>query len=110
LIAKPALETAQERLAEVERDSLSRTMGDLCHMIMTRGDRPKPDHLRRTIACLDRRELMDIELRDILSEPQELMGEFNDEKDYDNAIKHIEKENADDTRTQIRRLWKETYY
>jgi hypothetical protein len=45
-----------------------------------------------------------------LSEPLELMGEFNEENDYEKAIQHIEKETADDTRTQLRRMWKETYY
>ena len=38
------------------------------------------------------------------------MGEFSKESDYENAMKHVEKENANDTRTQLRRLWKETYY
>jgi hypothetical protein len=50
-----------------------------------------------------------IEMRDLLSEPVELIGEFRDENDYGNAMKHIEKYNADDTRTRLRRLWKETY-
>jgi hypothetical protein len=79
-------------------------------MSKTRGDRTKSDHLRHTIACRDRRELSEIELQDILSEPLELMGEFNDENDYENAIKCIVKENADDTRAHLRRMWKETCY
>jgi hypothetical protein len=110
LIARPALEVAQERLAEAEQDGSSRTRGNPCQMSITRGDRTKLEHLRHTIACRDRRELSEIELQDILSEPLELMGEFNDENDYENAIKRIERENADDTRTQLRRMWKETYY
>jgi hypothetical protein len=110
LIAKPALEVAQERLAEVEQNSLSRIKGDRYQMSITRGDRTKSEHLRHAILCLDRRELSRIELRDLLSEPLELMGEFIDENDYENAIKHIERENADDIRTQLRRRWKETYY
>jgi len=109
LIARPALEVAQERLAEVGRDSSGRTRGQ-CQMSITRGDRTKSDHLRHTIACRDRRELSEIDLRDILSEPLELMGEFNDEIDYEDAIKRIEKEKANDTRAQLRRMWKETYY
>lgn len=32
------------------------------------------------------------------------------ESEYDIAIKHIEKENAGNTRSRLRRLWKETYY
>jgi len=46
----------------------------------------------------------------LLSKPEELTGEFREESDYETAIKHIEKENADDARTRLRRLWKETYY
>ena len=110
LIARPALEVAQERLAEVEQDVVNRSRADPFQMSITRGDRAKSDLLRHTIACRDRRELSEIELQVILSEPLELMGEFNDENDYENAIKRIEKENADDTRTQLRRMWKETYY
>ncbi|KFZ19152.1 hypothetical protein V502_03807, partial [Pseudogymnoascus sp. VKM F-4520 (FW-2644)] len=107
LIARPAVEVAQERL---ELNGSSRTMRNPCQMSIARGNRIKLDHLRYTIACRDRRELSEIDLRDILSEPLELMGEFNDETDYDNAIQRIEKENADDARTQLRRMWKETYY
>jgi hypothetical protein len=110
LIARPALEVAPERLAKAEQDGSSCTTGKPCQMSITRGDRTKLEHLRHTIACRDRRELSEIELQDILSEPLELMGEFNDENDYENAIKRIETENADDTRTQLRRMWKETYY
>jgi hypothetical protein len=69
-------------------------------MSITRRDRAKSDHLRHTITCCDRRELSEIELQGILSEPLELIGEFNDKNDYEKAIKRIEKENADDTRTQ----------
>ena len=38
------------------------------------------------------------------------MGQFNDETEYESAIKSIEKETADNTRARLRRLWKETYY
>jgi hypothetical protein len=110
LIARLAVEVAQERLVVLELNGLSRTMRNPCQMSITRGNRTKSDHLSYIIACRDRRWLSEIELRDILSEPLELMGEFNDENDYENVIKRIEKENADDARTQLRRMWKETYY
>lgn len=110
LIARPALEIAQERLAEVEQDGSSRTRGRPCQRSITYRDRAKSGYLRHTIACCNRRELSEIELRDILSELLELMGEFNDENNYKNAIKCIEKENADDARTYLRRIWKEMYY
>jgi hypothetical protein len=110
LIAWPALEVAQERLAKIEQGGISLTRGGRCQAGINRGDRTESDHLRHTIACHDRRELSEIELRDILSEPLELMGEFNDENDYENVLKRIEKENANDTKARLRRMWKETYY
>ena len=73
-------------------------------MSIARGDRAKSDHLRHTIPCRDSRELSEIELQGILSEPLELIGEFNNENDYENVIKLIEKEIANDTRTQLRRM------
>jgi hypothetical protein len=63
-----------------------------------------------TIANLDMRELAERELQETISEPTELTGEFREESDYENVIKQIEKENANDTRTRQRSLWKETYY
>ena len=77
---------------------------------MTREDRVKSERLKHAIACLDVRELSGIELQDILSEPIELIGEFSKESYYENIIKHIEKENAEDSKTRLRYLWKETYY
>jgi hypothetical protein len=56
------------------------------------------------------RELVERELQDTISEPTELTGEFREESDYENVIRQIKKENANDTRTRQRSLWKETYY
>ncbi|KAN0117099.1 hypothetical protein V8E51_003076 [Hyaloscypha variabilis] len=109
LIAKAALAITQERLREVERNSLKR-IGGRCQMNVTHEDRVKSQRLKHTVACLDVRELLGIELQDLLSEPAELIGEFSEESDYENAIKHIEKDNADDAKTRLRRLWKETFY
>jgi hypothetical protein len=46
----------------------------------------------------------------ILSEPQELIGKFREEGDFETAIKHIEKDNADNAKKELQRSWKETYY
>jgi hypothetical protein len=46
----------------------------------------------------------------LLFKPKDLTGEFREESDYETTIKHIKKENANDARIQLRRLWKETYY
>ena len=51
------------------------------------------------IAHLDLRELADRELQDTISEPTELTGEFREESDYENVIKQIEKEYANNIRT-----------
>jgi hypothetical protein len=77
---------------------------------MSREDRNKSERLKHAIICLDVRELSGIELQDLVSEPVELISEFSEESEYDTAIKHIEKENADNTRSRLRHLWKETYY
>ena len=47
------------------------------------------------------RELLGIELKDLLFEPVELIGEFSKECDYENVIKYIEKDNADDAKTRL---------
>jgi hypothetical protein len=51
-----------------------------------------------------------MEMQRLLSKPKELIGEFREESDYETAIKHIKKENADNARIRLRCLWKETYY
>jgi hypothetical protein len=63
-----------------------------------------------TISRLDVKELAEREFQEIISEPTELTGDFREESDYETVLKQIEIENARDTRTQQRRLWKETYY
>jgi hypothetical protein len=104
LIVRPAIDITQERLAEIEYISLSHRRGDLVQISITRGDRTKSDYLRHTIACCNRRELSKIDLQDILAEPLEFIGEFNNKSDYENVIKRIEKENTNNTRTQLCRI------
>ncbi|KAN0101933.1 hypothetical protein V8E51_012443 [Hyaloscypha variabilis] len=48
--------------------------------------RVKSQRLKHAIACLDVREVLGIELQDLLSEPAELVGEFSEESDYENMI------------------------
>lgn len=68
------------------------------------------EQVKHAVARLDVRELSRITLHDILSELAELMGEFIEERDYEEAMKHIEKATADDTTIRLRHSWKETYY
>jgi hypothetical protein len=110
LIAKPALEVAQESLRKVKQNKLQGSPADRDQMKKAREERARSEHLKHAVACCDVRELSRMAMQDLLSKPAELMGEFRTESDYEDVIKHIEKENANDTRTQLRRLWKETYY
>ncbi len=49
------------------------------------------------LQCCNIRELSRIVIQDLLSELAELISEFSKESDYENIIKYIKKENANDT-------------
>lgn len=51
-----------------------------------------------------------MEVQRLLSKPNELIGNFQEDSDYETVLKQIEKDNADDTRNQLRQSWKETFY
>jgi hypothetical protein len=68
-------------------------------MKKAREEQARSEHLKYAIIYYDVRELLRIAIQDLLSEPAELIGEFSTESDYKDIIKHIEKENANDTRT-----------
>lgn len=69
-----------------------------------------PKETEMAIARLSIREIADRDLKDILSEPEELMGEFKEEDEFKNLIKEIDKGNASDTKKRGRASVKETYY
>ncbi|KAH8650269.1 hypothetical protein BGZ60DRAFT_421646 [Tricladium varicosporioides] len=110
LITKSLLEVAQERLQEIKRKTSNYISENRCQISISREDRVKSERLKHAIICLDVRELSGIELQDLLSEPVELIAEFSEESEYDITIKRIEKEYADNIRSRLRHLWKETYY
>jgi hypothetical protein len=56
------------------------------------------------------RDIAKLEIQRILSKPQELTGEFREESDYETAITHIEKDNANNASIQLQRLWKQAYF
>jgi len=56
------------------------------------------------------RELADRDLKDIRSEPTELMGEFKEEEEFENLIREVDRENASDAKKRGRAFVKETYY
>jgi hypothetical protein len=68
-------------------------------MKKAREERAKSERLKHAVAYCDVRELSRMAMQDLLSEPAELIGEFSTESDYENIMKHIEKENANDTKT-----------
>ena len=107
LIARTALDAAKERLREAER--LYRIQADQYRINMTKEGRAESQRLKQAVECLDIRELSRMALQDLLSEPAELIGEFSEESDYENAMKYIENEDADETRDKMRALKRETY-
>jgi hypothetical protein len=121
-ISRPALDIKRERLQETEQERLERIAEDRLQMNMTFAERiasqinnqKEVERLRKntenTIARLELRKIVESELQNILSEPTEFISEFKEESDYENAIKQVKKENANDIETQQRRLWKQTYY
>jgi hypothetical protein len=120
--SKPALDAERERLREYERNELERIAEDRQQVNMALPARlaselnyqQYAERLKETtqniIAQLDARELAEKELQETISEPTELTGEFREESDFENVIKQIEKEKANDIRTRQRSLWKESYY
>lgn len=121
-MAKPIIDIEQERLRNFEKHELERITDDRQQMNMTLSARlaseinlqQYTERLRKntenTIASLDIRNLAEKELLVTISEPTELTSELKEDSDYANVIKNIEKAIANDTRTQQRSLWKETYF
>ena len=62
------------------------------------------------IASLNLRKEADKILLGIMSEPVKLTGEFKDQSDTDNVIKEIEKDDAEGSRINQRKLWGKPYY
>jgi hypothetical protein len=107
-IAKPAFDATQERSQEVERNKIGLHAQRLTSEYVSRQQNQKA--YADEIAYLAIRELVEMEMQKLLADPKELTSEFRKESDYDTAIKHIEKGNADDARIRLRHVWKETYY
>jgi len=69
-----------------------------------------PEGTEKDIACLNIRDLVDRDLRDTLSKPLEIIGEFKKEDEFKNLIREIDKENAGTARQYSRASIKGTYY
>src|ERR1700716_3550696 len=56
------------------------------------------------------REIADRDMKDVLSEPMELMGEFKEEDEFEKLIRQVDRENAHDAKKRGREAVKEMYY
>jgi hypothetical protein len=63
----------------------------------------------KAIACLSIRDFTNRNLKDILSEPIELIGEFKEEDEFEELIRQVNRENAYNTKKRGRASVKETY-
>ena len=121
-ILASALEIEKERLREYERNKLSQIKQDRIQMNIFFAERTEkekeyqeeeerlPKDTEKAIACLNMRVLADRDLKDILSEPTELIGEFKEEDEFENLIRAVDKENAGSAKKQGQTSMKETYY
>ena len=53
-----------------------------------------PKELEAAIARLSVREIAERDLKSVLSEPAELMGEFSEQNDFENLIRDVDNQNA----------------
>ena len=122
MILASALEIEKEQLQEHERNRLSQIKQDREQMNLWFAERTEkeekyqgeemrlPKDTEKAIACLNIRELANRILKEILSEPTELIGEFTEDDEFENLIKEIDKENASSAKKLGRAVIKETYY
>jgi SOS response regulatory protein OraA/RecX len=66
--------------------------------------------IEAAISCLSMREIANQDLKELLSEPAELLEEFKEEDDFEHLITEIDKSNAFDEKRHARASIKETYY
>ena len=117
-----ALEIEKRRLREDERNRLSQIMEGRKQMALYSAARTiKEDEYRQeeerlpketeaAIARLCVREIAERDLKSLLSEPTELMGEFSEQNDFENLIRDIDNQNASEVMIRGRASVKETYY
>ena len=117
-----ALEIEKRRLREDERNRLSQIMEGRKQMALYSAARTmKEDEYRQeeerlpketeaAIARLCVREIAERDLKSLLSEPAELMGEFSEQNDFENLIRDVDNQNASEVMMRGRAFVKETYY
>ncbi|PVH67948.1 hypothetical protein DL98DRAFT_599954 [Cadophora sp. DSE1049] len=121
-ILASALEIEKQRLRECERNRLHQIERDRKQMNMLFAARSKREEeyreeqerlvkeTEKAIACLSMRDFADRDLKDVLSEPAELMGDFKEEDEFEKLIREVDRENAYDAKRRGRASVKETHY
>jgi len=106
-MAKPELDAGKEQSRALGRDKTASYSQRL-----TTGRTLQRQHQSQHSHDIWRRkrERIEKELQRLLSEPDQLMGDFQVDSDYETTLKQIEKDNANDTRNRLRQSWKETFY
>ena len=66
--------------------------------------------METTIVSLSMREITDRELRDVLSEPIELIREFKEDDEFEKLIRDVDRNNTYNIKRQGQAAVKETYY
>jgi hypothetical protein len=66
--------------------------------------------IEKAITCLNIRVFANRNLKDVLSELIELIGEFKEEDKLEELIRQVNRENAYNTKKRGRALVKEIYY
>ena len=65
--------------------------------------------IEKAIACLSIRDFADRDLKDVLSKPTELMGDFREVDEFEKLVKKV-KDNAYDVKRQGQASVKKAYY
>ena len=116
------LEIEKQRLQEDERNKLSQIAEGQKQMALYSTARTrKEDEYRQeeerllketeaAIARLSVREIAERDLKSLLFEPTELMGEFSEQNDFENLIRNVDNQNASEVMKRGRASVKETYY
>jgi hypothetical protein len=117
-----ALEIEKRRLKEDEQNRLSQIKEGREQMALYSAARTKredeyqreeeqlPKETEAAIARLSVREIADRNLKDVLSKPTELIGEFRDQNEFEHLIREVDRQNACEVMLHGRSSVKETYY
>jgi hypothetical protein len=122
MILTSILEIEKQRLQECERNRLHQIEKDRKQISILSAARSKREkqyreeaerlakETEKAITCLSIRDFTNRNLKDVLSEPIELMGNFKKENKFKKLVREVNRENAYNTKRRSRVSVKETYY